>query len=222
MILVAFAFLVVLGGVLGAYWAFVLKPEQHSAETLKRRLKGAPSPAKRKGSKILREEDGASALDDFFNRITVSRSLNNLIEQSGVKMTVGSLLVASALFGLIAFVIGYVAFRLLAAGLILAPIAAMAPFFFLRFKRDRRIAQFEEQFPEALDLLARSLRAGHALTTGIALVAEEMPSPVGPRIPAPLRSPELRHAISRRAARLRRAHTGARRQVLHHGGAHSA
>jgi len=65
-------------------------------------------------------------------------------------------------------------------GLVLAPIAFLAPFLFLKFKRERRIAMFEEQFPEALDLLARSLRAGHALTTGIALVAEEMPDPVGP------------------------------------------
>jgi len=182
MILVALAFLVVLGGVLGAYWAFIVKPEQHSAETLKRRLKGAPSPVKRKGSKILRDQDdnALGGLDALLNRITVSKSLTDLVEQSGVKMTVGSLLVASALFGVIAFIIGFVAFRMVAAGLILAPVAAMAPFFFLRFKRDRRIAQFEEQFPEALDLLARSLRAGHALTTGISLVAEEMPSPVGP------------------------------------------
>ena len=40
--------------------------------------------------------------------------------------------------------------------------------------------KFEEQFPEALDLLARALRAGHAFTTGIAMVADEMPEPVGP------------------------------------------
>jgi len=40
--------------------------------------------------------------------------------------------------------------------------------------------KFEEQFPEALDLLARALRAGHAFTTGIEMVATEMPKPVGP------------------------------------------
>src|SRR6186997_669885 len=117
MILVALAFLVVLGGVLGAYWAFIVKPEQHSAETLKRRLKGAPSPVKRKGSKILRDQDdnALGGLDALLNRITVSKSLTDLVEQSGVKMTVGSLLVASALFGVIAFIIGFVAFRMAAA-----------------------------------------------------------------------------------------------------------
>ena len=36
--------------------------------------------------------------------------------------------------------------------------------------------KFEEQFPEAIDLLARALRAGHALTTGLSMVAEELPA----------------------------------------------
>ena len=39
--------------------------------------------------------------------------------------------------------------------------------------------KFEEQFPEAIDLLARALRAGHALTTGLSMVAEELPQPIG-------------------------------------------
>ena len=40
--------------------------------------------------------------------------------------------------------------------------------------------KFEEQFPEAIDLLARALRAGHALTTGLSMVGDEMADPVGP------------------------------------------
>jgi tight adherence protein B len=184
MIVVVLAFVGVLGLVLGAYFLFIVKPEQQSAETLKKRLKGTPTgTAKHKSSKILRREDNSGSLgslDQLFSGLRGGRKLNELIEQSGVKMTVGSFFVASALFGLIAFVIGFVAFRMVVVGLILAPVAAFGPLVFLRWKRDRRITAFEEQFPEALDLLARSLRAGHALTTGIALVAEEMPAPVGP------------------------------------------
>ena len=62
--------------------------------------------------------------------------------------------------------------------------------------------KFEEQFPEALDLIARALRAGHAFTTGLEMVADEMPAPVGPGVPAALRPAELRHAAAGRAARL--------------------
>ena len=43
----------------------------------------------------------------------------------------------------------------------------------------RACSSFEEQFPEAIDLMARALRAGHAFTTGLGIAAEEMPAPVG-------------------------------------------
>ena len=79
--------------------------------------------------------------------------------------------------------------------------------------------KFEEQFPEAIDLLARALRAGHALTTGLSMVAEEMPEPVGPEfrllfdqqnfgmpLPQALKSFAERIPIARRAVlRHRRA-----------------
>ena len=44
---------------------------------------------------------------------------------------------------------------------------------------NRRVAQFEEQFPEAIDLMSRALRAGHAFTTALSMVGEELPDPVG-------------------------------------------
>ena len=55
---------------------------------------------------------------------------------------------------------------------------AFVPFLVVRFKATKRMRKFEEQFPEAIDLIARALRAGHAFTTGLALVAEEAPQPV--------------------------------------------
>src|SRR4029079_10983189 len=65
-------------------------------------------------------------------------------------------------------------------GLLAAALAGWVPIAIVRFKRNRRMLQFEEQFPEAIDLLARALRAGHALTTGLSMVADEMREPVGP------------------------------------------
>jgi tight adherence protein B len=55
-----------------------------------------------------------------------------------------------------------------------------APFVVLRIKRRRRLNAFEEQFPEALDLIARALKAGHAFATGLKMVADETDEPVGP------------------------------------------
>ena len=54
------------------------------------------------------------------------------------------------------------------------------PFVVLNIKRGKRLRTFEEAFPEALDLIARALKAGHAFATGLKMVADEMEEPVGP------------------------------------------
>jgi tight adherence protein B len=53
------------------------------------------------------------------------------------------------------------------------------PLLYLRVKRNQRLRSFEEQFPEALDFLARSLRAGHAFSVSLEMMAEESPEPIG-------------------------------------------
>jgi len=57
---------------------------------------------------------------------------------------------------------------------------AAIPFVMLMHKRRVRIRRFEEQFPEALDLLSRALRAGHAFQTAMGMVADDLKEPVGP------------------------------------------
>ena len=60
-----------------------------------------------------------------------------------------------------------------------AGLGGFVPLLVVRRRRARRLAAFEEQFPEAIDLVARALRAGHAFTTGLGIAADEMPAPVG-------------------------------------------
>ena len=94
--------------------------------------------------------------------------------------TVGTLLLASGLCALVTAIIVHWVTGLPVVSFPLALLAAMVPISFLRFKRTRRLLKFEEQFPEALDLMSRALKAGHAFTTGLAMIAEEMPDPIGP------------------------------------------
>jgi tight adherence protein B len=61
-----------------------------------------------------------------------------------------------------------------------ALVAAVAPFFYLSHRKTKRMKRFEEQFPEALDMLSRAIRAGHAFQTAMGMVADELPDPVGP------------------------------------------
>jgi tight adherence protein B len=58
-------------------------------------------------------------------------------------------------------------------------VGSMLPTLFLKRRRSTRLKRFEEQFPEALDLLSRAIRAGHAFQTAMGMCADELPAPVG-------------------------------------------
>jgi tight adherence protein B len=61
-----------------------------------------------------------------------------------------------------------------------ALVGAVLPIGWLRHCRSSRLKKFEEQFPEALDLLSRAIRAGHAFQTALGMVADDLTAPVGP------------------------------------------
>jgi tight adherence protein B len=62
---------------------------------------------------------------------------------------------------------------------LVALLLAVAPLAYIMWARSRRLAKFEEHFPEALDLLGRAVRAGHAFTTGMEMIAKESDEPIG-------------------------------------------
>jgi tight adherence protein B len=106
--------------------------------------------------------------------------LSTLIEQAGYDNTRTSvILLLMAACGVVA---GAAASRHtggVVATVLSAIFAASIPYFYLLRKRHQRFQQFEQQFPDALDMMTRSIRAGHALSGAIGLVGEEMPDPVG-------------------------------------------
>jgi len=100
------------------------------------------------------------------------------LESSGLPLTVGRFLLLSASAGVTAaFVINYFThiWQISVWGLL----AAFVPLLVVKFFATKRIRKFEEQFPEAIDLIARSMRAGHAFATGLKMAAEELPPPAG-------------------------------------------
>jgi tight adherence protein B len=75
---------------------------------------------------------------------------------------------------------GLTAWLMWGSVLLAVPIGLVATWFpelHLRSRRTRRLRKFEEQFPEAVDLLGRAIRAGHPLSAGIRMVADEAPNP---------------------------------------------
>jgi tight adherence protein B len=183
MILPLLTFVACFGVIYATYWAFVLRPEAQAAGTVRRRLKKDHERTVRR-AELLKQVQTMSAIgpiDALLKRgQSRTRNLQLLIDQAGMKTTVGTLLAASLA---VAGVVFYATLRMgvwpalaLAAGMS----AGFIPVNVVKFKRTLRMRKFEEQFPEALDLLGRALRAGHAFTTGIEMVAQEMPEPIGP------------------------------------------
>jgi tight adherence protein B len=177
-------FAVVLLIFLGVYWTLVLRPEGTAERQLKRRLKGGVArkvAAQERGSLVTETAPLSSLpiLDRLLARTDrVAQPLTMLVERSGLTVTVGQLVLATAFAALLGFALGWYFTSQPLAGLLLMALFAYLPISLVRFAAARRIAKFEEQFPEAIDLIARALRAGHAFTTTLGMVAEEMPEPV--------------------------------------------
>jgi tight adherence protein B len=101
------------------------------------------------------------------------------LTQAGLSMTVATLLLSSGCLALSAYLVVklFTHSTLIAIGA--GFLASLVPFIYVKQMKARRLRKFEEQFPEAIDLIGRALRAGHAFTTGLAMAAEEIPKPVG-------------------------------------------
>ena len=107
-------------------------------------------------------------------------SLNRLLIQSGVTVTAGRIAPKLAILAILAFgVVNVVRGDLVEAVAAAAVAVTVLPFVALVFLRKRRRDQFGAQFPEAIDIIVRSLRAGHPVPVAIGMVARELPDPVG-------------------------------------------
>ena len=183
MIIPVVTFIVILTLIIGAYWLFVARLEQAESVELRNRLKQSTETAAPKKSRLLRpleQFSSVGALNTWLTKLGgISQPLQRDITQAGLKITVSTLLLSSLSLGFLSYLI--VRFVMFSSMLAMAAGAAalFIPFIFVRRARNSRLRKFEEHFPEAVDLLGRSLRAGHAFTTGVLMVAEEIPSPVG-------------------------------------------
>jgi tight adherence protein B len=170
---IAATFVGVLLLVFGAYWVFALRHEVAEHRTLEQRMR-PPEPAKKGRLAVpksqLRERQGPKLL----------RPIQAKVDQSGLALTVPKLLffcwTSAFLFGLVTWQLG----TPLVLALGVAACGLLPPYWWVRYKAAARMWKFEEQFPEAIDLIARALRAGHAFPTGLSMVGDELGPPVGP------------------------------------------
>ena len=185
MVLVILVFLLGVGLVLGAYFGVMKLPGflvQRKLNARLEQLTAPPDEGSGSAETLVREkhEGLLPGLDRLAAGTERGSNLAVWIEQSGVQVSISALLLIAALLGGLFGLIVAAAMRLAVGWIIGGAVGFAMPFVFLRVKRKRRLAAFEEAFPEALDLIARALKAGHAFATGLKMVADEMPEPIGP------------------------------------------
>ncbi len=135
------------------------------------------------GSNLLREpEPDQQGLNRLISTAQISRRTQSQIQEAGMDWTVSRLLMAMALLAIPGICIGVVAPFLvngLVTGAVFSSVGASLPYLYMRSKRKKRLAKLEEQFPEALDFLARSMRAGHAFSVSLEMLGDELEDPLG-------------------------------------------
>jgi tight adherence protein B len=182
LILVLSVFVLGVGAVVGAYAAVTRLPGFLLRRKLNTRLEEVTAPD------VPDAEDGAAlvkerhvgplpGLDRFASGTARGSALASWVEQSGVSIS-ALLLVALGCAAVVGLIVAS-ALRMSAGWPIGGATGFVMPFVILKIKRTRRMRAFEEAFPEALDLVSRALKAGHAFATGLKMVADEMPDPVG-------------------------------------------
>ncbi|NLW36485.1 type II secretion system F family protein [Syntrophorhabdus aromaticivorans] len=106
--------------------------------------------------------------------------LDRLVAQSNAPFPVGVFVLLSLTLLAFAYLAFFLVTRSSIPSIIMGLVAGSIPVFFLKVKKEGRMRKFERQLPEALDLVARSLKAGHAFSGGLQAVGQEFGDPIGP------------------------------------------
>jgi len=181
-LLISFIVLVV---VAVAIFALLSLLDQRSARArlIKERLAG-----ERKGAERTAEEELALVRDEQLSNIPVLDTLlrrservsaiQKTLAQAGMTVRAGNFLGICALAGVAGAILGYILGKRTEVAVFAFLIGALIPYAYASIKRNKRFEKFEELFPEAIDTLARAVRAGHAFTTALEMITNEVAEPV--------------------------------------------
>jgi tight adherence protein B len=168
--LLVFLFFVVL--VVGIWWV------SQTQRTVRERLKRGGTPSSRPEI-LLPEQETLRGLAGVLRDTGLPQRLGRLAAEAGYKATTSDLTLVTLACAAVGGAAAWLRTGGLFWGLLTAVATGSIPTVYLLYKRARRIIRFQTQFPDALDMITRAIRAGNALSGAIKLVGEEMPDPTG-------------------------------------------
>jgi tight adherence protein B len=163
----------------GAY-VFIHRRQFAAAELARARLSGdSPDAARVPAANILRDTSASELelLDRLLSGKAITARLARALQRAGSTAKPGTFVLALGIGG----VSGALAGSILGAGLTLplAVVGLVVPVVWLRRRQLARLAAFQEQLPEAIDMLVSAMRAGYSFQTAMRFVGDEMPAPLG-------------------------------------------
>jgi tight adherence protein B len=153
------------------------------ARLIKERLaseRKAPELAAEEELALLRDEQLSQipALDTLLRRSARVTEIQKMLAQAGMSLRAGNFLGMSALAAVVATFAAYAFTKRVEAAWVGMLVGFVLPYSYVSYRRNKRFEKFEELFPEAIDTLARAVRAGHAFTTAIEMITDEVAEPV--------------------------------------------
>ncbi|HKY21898.1 MAG TPA: type II secretion system F family protein [Vicinamibacterales bacterium] len=182
-ILVTLMFVTATAGIVGVWMLFAGRSQAKQTKTVEQRLVEVTKPADATGeaeSLVLQEKTGRlQDLERVTSQALKGSTFERWVQQSGTTMSISACVLLSLVFGALGGTIAFMFSRLWWAGVLGFVAGCLIQPMLLRQKRAARLYKFEEHFPEALDLLSRAVRAGHAFSAGMKMVADEVQEPIG-------------------------------------------
>ncbi len=153
------------------------------ARLIKERLaneRKAPELAAEEELALLRDEQLSQipALDTLLRRSARVTDIQKMLAQAGMSLRAGNFLGLSALAGVAATFLAYALSKRVEVAWVALLVGFVLPYSYVSYRRNKRFEKFEELFPEAIDTLARAVRAGHAFTTALEMITDEVSEPV--------------------------------------------
>jgi tight adherence protein B len=159
---------------------YVMRPTKTEAAVQQQLDEIQEQRAESTGQTILKEQGFSSnpEIAQIVRQLPGAIGTLDLIRQSGQKWKVDAVMGGSLLLTVIASALASLFVPAVFLAVIIGVAIGLAPYIFLFVMREQRFRRCDELLPEAIDLMARALRAGHALTAVIEMVADEIPDPI--------------------------------------------
>lgn len=158
-----------------AWWG----PQRRVRSEIEQRLRGLRVESGRRPASLLRQQQLSGGA--FLSRLEIMKRLQDMIDQSRLPYRAGNVTTLSVLLLPVSYLAAdlFRLFPFVILKLLFAVGCSLLPLIYIRMKRQRRMRQIEEMLPDAIDLFTRAMRAGHNIHSGLQVLGEETPEPLG-------------------------------------------